>query len=492
MNKFELSAEISSLIDEIDVTEAYYKKATKRYEAIANFISESELKNYRPDIYLQGSIKLGTAIKPLTESGQYDIDIVCCLNSRDTHHVTQKKLKEMVGEVIKKYSLRYSMEEPQESNRCWTLNYVDESNFHIDILPAIPLKNRRDDSIAITDKRNIYFDKHTDYWEISNPRGYAEWFEEQGNFSFFNEDYSEGLLYLRIEKIPDIKRKTHLQRIVQLLKRHAEVMFEESLEYKPSSVIITTLVAKIYRRCVEQSSNFEELLLSVIDRIKEGIEYDEKNHPNIYNPVNNEEKLSLKWDKNIQYFKCFLKWIEQLRSDFSVGNTDISINEKISYIRRSLHKGRNGIGVSLESLEHHKKNIWRNSDIQIPIEITAEYTYPGFRSTKINSGDVLNKNGKIRFEITSAEIQDYDIYWQITNTGFEAQNAKCLRGGFYSSQCEKGKKIRIEKTSYKGRHYVEAYIIKNDVCYGKSSPFEVNITDSLTFNWFKDKYKIKG
>ena len=37
------------------------------------------------------------------------------------------------------------------------------------------------------------------------------------------------------------------------------------------------------------------------------------------------------------------------------------------------------------------------------------------------------------------------------------------------------------------RHYVEAYLVKNGICYGKSKPFEVNIIDGLTFEWFNTK-----
>ena len=69
--------EIKSLIEELDVSDSKYEKATQRYNSIADYIKNSELSFYRPDIYLQGSFKLGTAIKPLTEDGAYDIDIVC-------------------------------------------------------------------------------------------------------------------------------------------------------------------------------------------------------------------------------------------------------------------------------------------------------------------------------------------------------------------------------------------------------------------------------
>lgn len=83
MKKFEMSKEIKELINEIDVSESNYEKASNRYKAIANYIKESDLAEYSPDIYLQGSIKLGTAIKPLTEDGAYDIDIVCNMTKKE-------------------------------------------------------------------------------------------------------------------------------------------------------------------------------------------------------------------------------------------------------------------------------------------------------------------------------------------------------------------------------------------------------------------------
>jgi len=56
----------------------------------------------------------------------------------------------------------------------------------------------------------------------------------------------------------------------------------------------------------------------------------------------------------------------------------------------------------------------------------------------------------------------------------EATNANCLRGNYF-----KGKRFLKEKTSYFGRHYVEAYIVSNNICYGKTIPFEVNITNTF-------------
>lgn len=489
MENFKISKEIETLINEIDVSESYYEKVSNRYKAIANYMKESDLAEYSPDIYLQGSIKLGTAIKPLTEEGAYDIDIVCNLTEKRRNDQTQRQLKDEIGKVVEEYCISNRMQNlPEESNRCWTLHYVDESNFHIDILPAVPWNDSDDGNIAISDKRSDNYDDITDNWEISNPKGYSDWFKNQSDFKVLKESYAKKF-YKKVEEIPDYKIKTALQRIVQLLKRHAEVMFEDDIEHKPSSVIITTLAAKAYSKCTIISDDFTSLLLNVIKNLLDGIEYEEE-IPCIYNPVNRKEKLSLKWNKEKRYFERFLKWYAQLKTDFSVDNKEVTLNESLYYMQRSLRKNTNEVGISLESLSHHQRPKWEllNTN-ESDVEIKTYYSWPGFRDKKIKSGEVLNKKGELRFEVVAPtlNIKEFDIYWQITNTGTEAKNANDLRGDFYDSKIEQGKRIRTETTSYVGRHYVEAYLVKNNICYRKSKPFEVNIIDGFTIEWFNTK-----
>jgi len=71
----------------------------------------------------------------------------------------------------------------------------------------------------------------------------------------------------------------------------------------------------------------------------------------------------------------------------------------------------------------------------------------------------------------------------VTNIGREAELANSLRGGFYNSELVEGKRVRKESTLYTGRDYVEAYLVKNGICYGKSNPFEVIITDKFSIEF---------
>ena len=71
------------LINEIDVSESDYEKAVDRYKSISEFLAISNLTKFDPKVFTQGSFKLGTAVKPLTEEGSYDIDLVIELKTLD-------------------------------------------------------------------------------------------------------------------------------------------------------------------------------------------------------------------------------------------------------------------------------------------------------------------------------------------------------------------------------------------------------------------------
>lgn len=469
MKKLRPVPELEELIESIDISDANYEKATNRYYSIVDYISDSELSNYRPDIFLQGSIKLGTAIKPLTNDGNYDVDIVCNFTGKHMLEQSQEDLKNLLGKYIKSYMQKHSMKkEPYNGNRCWTIEYSDDVNFHVDILPSVLYGDSQTDDIAITDKRHHDFNNLSNSWEISNPKGYYKWFRAQSNFDHYKEEYKR--LNQIFEEFPEYTIKTPLQRIVQLLKRHAEVCFENELEYKPSSIIITTLAAKSYQKVVSKSETFEELLENVILHLIEGIDNDSTNRKCVLNPVNEKENLSTKWSEDERYFKKFLYWLEQLYSDFST-NIELSDSMKMFYIRRSIDNKNFNIGIDLKELSYYEKSEWSEL-VFLPISISASFRQGNIRR-RIKSGEVISKNGDIDFELIGNFPPTYDIYWKVTNTGMEATNANCLRGNYF-----KGKRFLNEKTSYFGRHYVEAYIVNNNICYGKTSPFEVNITNT--------------
>lgn len=468
------SNDMKSLIEDIEVPDSEYERAISRYNSITDYLAQSELNKFHPEIIIQGSFKLGTAVKPLTEEGSYDIDLVCTFLKLNKDLISQDTLKKMLGEVVVGYATSNSMKsKPKDGKRCWTLSYVDAHNFHLDILPSIP--NNIETEIAITDKCNSNYFRISDEWEISNPKGYFEWFNNISKYEEYRKDYilNEAV---STEDVPYYRVKTPLQRVVQILKRHAEVMFDDNHEYKPSSVIITTLAAKSYSQSIG-STSFFELIKNIISRLELNIDSKDGN-PCVMNPIDPNEKLSLKWDSDNSYYIEFENWIEKLKLDFSVNSSIRSVTEQFSLVDRSLQKITSGnqLQVSVNSLPYHLKTKWREN-IWKDVSIKSTVVQKGFTTKVLHSGQAIGKRADIKFEVIAENVYLYEIYWQITNTGYEAQKAQQLRGDFYESHIEAGKKIRKESTCYLGKHYVEAFLVKDDICVGKSEPFIVNIVN---------------
>ena len=132
--------QISVLLNEIgkalDVTKTEYEQITTSYKAVGNYLAEDPcpLKAYSPQIRPQGSFLLGTAVRPVSEDADLDIDLVCELTKKPFYW-TQYFTKNAVGDRLKE-SDRYRNMLDKEGKRCWTLKYAD-GKYHMDVLPCV-------------------------------------------------------------------------------------------------------------------------------------------------------------------------------------------------------------------------------------------------------------------------------------------------------------------------------------------------------------------
>ena len=129
----------NDLLAEIQLPESVYDRATGHYEAVGKWLDAdgSSIASYKPKVYPQGSIALGTAIQPVA-GDEHDVDAVCLL-AKPPPSITQEALKKMVGDRLKENERYRDMLDPPEGNRrCWTLKYRERPAFHLDVLPAVP------------------------------------------------------------------------------------------------------------------------------------------------------------------------------------------------------------------------------------------------------------------------------------------------------------------------------------------------------------------
>jgi hypothetical protein len=67
------------------------------------------------------------------------------------------------------------------------------------------------------------------------------------------------------------------------------------------------------------------------------------------------------------------------------------------------------------------------------------------------------------------------VYWQVVNTGLEAERVNGLRGGFDEGVITAGKLTRRESTLYRGSHSIECFVVKDGLLAARSGQFIVNI-----------------
>lgn len=130
---------LSALADELAISESRYEQASRSYTSLGEWLHrpDSAVVEYDPQVYVQGSFRLGTAIRPLNDEEEYDVDSVCLLQSLGTKDLTQSELKTLVGDEIKAYRSAQNMVKPvREGRRCWVLEYADGAQFHLDVVPS--------------------------------------------------------------------------------------------------------------------------------------------------------------------------------------------------------------------------------------------------------------------------------------------------------------------------------------------------------------------
>lgn len=149
-----LSHVLDVISKNICVSESDYATLNQHFNALTSVLENGIDKRLSPILRTQGSIRIGTAVKPVDEIG-LDADIICELYNVPTFY-TQKDVQEIVGRVLRNDS-RYKdlLQEPQGGRRCFTIVYADGT--HVDILPCVVDESYRQHMINLSDKLKTMF-----------------------------------------------------------------------------------------------------------------------------------------------------------------------------------------------------------------------------------------------------------------------------------------------------------------------------------------------
>ncbi len=332
---------LNEIIKDIEIPSSSYQLAQDRYDDLDKWLKDpakATSAKYNPNVLPQGSFRLGTAIKPWKRD-DYDLDLTCKMQqgiTKETH--SQKELKDLLGNDLENYRIERRIKENLDNkHRCWRLIYRDNLKFHIDVVPCIPeyeetislmesrmLEAGASEAIAkllarhtvsITDDTKSSYPIISSDWEISNPEGYAQWFESRmKQAGTLLESIALEEKASRIEDLPTYRWKTPLQKSIQILKRHRDIRFENNKKGKPISIIITTLAAKAY----QGEDSFESALRNILSRMGSLVN---TQSPRVPNPVNPKEDFADKWPTSeglqLQLEGNFWQWLKWAQEDFN-------------------------------------------------------------------------------------------------------------------------------------------------------------------------------
>lgn len=375
---------LEEIIKKIDITETMAENAESKYKAVAK---ELCAKGLDVDIYPQGSFALGTVVRPFTEGKDvdYDLDFICEINQKKKN-TTPHVIKNSIGDV-----LINSGRKVKEDDTCWIIDYAniqDNIGFKLDIVPAVQeepeminnlvahgvLEQYANTAIAITIKKNNVYD-----WGNGNAKGYTKWFQDiNAPFLDYKTREKKGVFEATIEDVPNTTRKSNLQRVIQILKRHRDIYYYNIRESdKPNSAIITTLVARI-GEFANPNLSLLELLEFVVNELNIYSKLQIQDHSTflmenvnkytirkkgkewvIPNPVNPENNLASYWTDRTA--NQFFKWLIEVNKDLVISR-DYDDEKYVVALK-------NGLGSKLVEQSLNQLNL-KNIDKE-PVQVST-------------------------------------------------------------------------------------------------------------------------
>ncbi|MGI0485494.1 SMODS domain-containing nucleotidyltransferase [Pantanalinema rosaneae CENA516] len=464
------------LTDVVNLNQGRIDRLEGHVKAIQDFLNSSgysaEIIRFSP----QGSWAHGTIIKPLSNK-EFDADLVMFVD-RFQEWSPQEYVNNLYS--IFRNSDRYK-DKVSRGTRCVVLNYAGD--FHLDVVPCVV-----DGYYGMTFH---VCNRNTDEFESTAPEAYSAWLSERNKWT----------------------GKDMLQHSVRLLKYLRDIKTRFSVK----SILLTTLVGNCVNSLDQflQEQYFTDLptsLKTLVGRLDDYLQAN-SDMPVVRNPVLSSETFNRHWDQDkyenfrecIHRYRGWIddaydepersesisKWRRVFGDDFAKSEVIESATFSEAFLARAIHHRDIVTAVILQGsaflerlispkLPHVERLPWRFERNNLSIIVkAAEFTekLSPFIQRRLSSGDVIKKDRWIRFEATQGNgfpfsPNDFEVKWQIVNTDREAVDANALRGDFYSSD-EPG--VRWESTSYRGAHWVEAFVIsrRTRTCWGRSGRFFV-------------------
>jgi hypothetical protein len=427
--------------NEVNLNQTRIDRAKTGISVVNDFLKENDLfKQYFISTSPQGSYRQKTIIKPATEQDEFDVDILLQLKTVDGWE--PKDYLEKLHVEFKKTDRYKDIVDKRGKTRCVTLDY--SGDFHIDIVPCI----QRGDLFYIMNRSD-------NTYELTDADGYANWFSDKNSIAGNNQ----------------------LIKVVRLLKYVRD--YQRSFSVK--SVVLTTLLGNQITAIDSERDIFQDVPTSLNTLVNRLDDYLQVNHamPTVYNPCLPSENFNRHWDQ--EKYSDFRVNIHSLRfkinSAFNEPDNKKSaglwaevLGDKFPQpVQKSDSKALSFHAPYYDWPSTTEDYIERHGvryDLKYELKINSRVRQNGFREFFLrDTKNPLVKEVKLEFFIEKNTVPPpFSIKWKVKNRGEYANSINALRGEISD---DRGGGRKVEHTKYKGRHYVECYIIKDGRCVAR-------------------------
>lgn len=440
-SKFNTFYDSYVVLSELQQTNLHKKKELniqRLKDGLKEYNEENKTSYSIKETCVQGSVVMSTVVQ--NEDDNYDIDIAIVFDKSELGNKGAQATRNMVANALKRKTKQFNTE-PEVKTSCVRVNYAD--GYHVDFAIYRREYDKWNDSW-------IYEHAGAD-WTERELNGLSKWFKTQNS----NSD-----------------RK--LRKIVRLSKMFCKS--RKSWKNTPSGLLQTVLCEE---KLEDSYERIDELFYYTMKAIVERLEI----NTCVTAPVDNGRDLTPR-KSDIQRMTNWKNRLKSKLEDLEILFKDDCTKDDAIQAWYGFFNHDYWSEQSTKIAEYESKTVLRPICSFSDTEEYIEELYPvsllysckvlcivsgnGWRPKLLTEflsvlQHWLPHNFEIRCTMDYTDCpQPYKIFWKVKNVGPEAERRNQIRGQIV----EKGKTI-IEHSNFYGNHYIECYIIKNNMCVAK-------------------------
>ncbi len=436
--------------------------AMEAHNPVREYLEKDDLfGQYVTGSFLYGSYKRHTAVGDIK-----DVDIVILTNfdTESDDHTPSKVLRKLKNALARYYNDPDNQEYQRRSIRVNTpLPDKADCELTLDVIPAVAVNGEKEPLMVP--------DREQKEWIWSNPKGHLI------HSSDLNRDNKD--------------RYVPLVKIMKWWWKYQCTVRQPKVERpKPKGFWIEVLTGE----CIDPSMyEYADHFIAILENISKKYA-GAKKVPELDDPGLEGEKI--KTNMGLEEFESFMQAVndslilaKQAR-EYSNNLTSSKLWQKVfgeekfplyqeeesEPREQSLVLGSSFHAKSLASMN------WREAPRCIEFELQGfvwDTKYDRTEQRLYNEWAILPGGKSLKFIASPGITGEYEVWWQVVNTGLEAEKDNGLRGGFFPAKGHDSnptnKHVNWETTKYTGKHWIQCFIIQEGVCVAKSKKFYVLI-----------------